>query len=159
MTVAVSEMTQDECISCLEYNGIEADTAKRSVGLYGNNPGKIIGILSDEKRIQLYATTEKLIGALSRKDEYAAAAILTGCTTREDLSAVTAILYERVSEALRELETGENSAQTAPLKKLTKARLYRLYEVLSELMLLDGTNINVKLMQAYMPAKLFGVLE
>ena len=152
-------MTQDECISCLEYNGIEADTAKRSVGLYGNNPGKIIGILSDEKRIQLYATTEKLIGALSRKDEYAAAAILTGCTTREDLSAVTAILYERVSEALRELETGENSAQAAPLKKLTKARLYRLYEVLSELMLLDGTNINVKLMQAYMPAKLFGVLE
>lgn len=159
VTVAVSEMTQDECISCLEYNGIEADTAKRSVGLYGNNPGKIIGILSDEKRIQLYATTEKLIGALSRKDEYAATAILTGCTTREDLSAVTAILYERVSEALRELETGENSAQAAPLKKLTKARLYRLYEVLSELMLLDGTNINVKLMQAYMPAKLFGVLE
>ena len=42
---------------------------------------------------------------------------------------------------------------------LTKARLYRIYEVLSELMLLDGTNINVKLMQAYMPAKLFGVLE
>ena len=115
--------------------------------------------MSDEKRIQLYATTEKLIGALSCKDEYAAAAILTGCTTREDLSAVTAILYERVSEALRELETGENSAQAAPLKKLTKARLYRLYEVLSELMLLDGTNINVKLMQAYMPAKLFGVLE
>ena len=115
--------------------------------------------MSDEKRIQLYATTEKLIGALSCKDEYSAAAILTGCTTREDLSAVTAILYERVSEALRELETGENSPQTAPLKKLTKARLYRLYEVLSELMLLDGTNINVKLMQAYMPAKLFGVLE
>ncbi len=159
VTIAVSEMTQDECVSCLEYNGIDADTAKSSVELYGNNPGRILGILSDEKRIRLYDTAEKLIGALSRKDEYSAAAALSSCTTREDLSAVTAILYERVTEALRELETGDNSPQTAPLKKLTKARLYSLYEVLSELALLDGTNINVKLMQAYMPAKLFGVLE
>lgn len=159
VTIAVSEMTQDECISCLEHNGIEADTAKSAVEMYGNNPGRILGILSDEKRIRLYDTAEKLIRALSRKDEYSAAAVLSGCTTREDLSAVTAILYERVTQTLRELETGEDPPQTAPLKKLTKARLYRLYEVLSELALLDGTNINVKLMQAYMPAKLFGVLE
>lgn len=159
VTIAVSEMTQDECVSCLEYNGIESDVAKHSAELYGNNPGKILGILSDEKRIRLYDTAEKLIAALSRRDEYSAAAVLSGCTAREDLSAVTAILYERVTEALRELETGDNVPQTAPLKKLTKARLYRLYEVLSELALLDGTNINVKLMQAYIPAKLFGVLE
>ena len=152
-------MTQDECVACLEYNGYDSDKAKQSAELYGTNPGKILGILSDEKRIKLYDTAEKLIDALERRDEYSAAAVLSGCTAREELSSVTTILYERVTQTLRELETGENSSQAAPLRTLTKARLYHLYEVLSELALLDGTNINVKLMQAYMPAKLFGVLE
>lgn len=159
VTIPISEMTQDECVACLEYNGYDSDKAKQSAELYGTNPGKILGILSDEKRIKLYDTAEKLIDALERRDEYSAAAVLSGCTAREELSSVTAILYERVTQTLRELETGENSSQAAPLRTLTKARLYHLYEVLSELALLDGTNINVKLMQAYMPAKLFGVLE
>lgn len=157
--IAVSDMTTEECISCLEYNGCDSDTAKLSVGLYGTNPGKILGIISDEKRIKLYDTADKITAALSQRDEYSAAAALTACTTREELSAVVTILYEHVTDALRTLETGSNTSQAQPLLKLTKARLYALYEVLSQFMLLDGTNINVKLMQAYIPAELFAVLQ
>ena len=139
-------MTAEECVSCLEYNGYDSDTAKRSVELYGTNPGKIRDILSDERRIKLYDTAKKVTEALSKKDEYSAAAAMTACTTREDLYGVITILYENVTG-------GE------PLLRLTKARLYALYEVLSGFMLMDGTNINVKLMQAYIPAKLFAVLQ
>ena len=85
--------------------------------------------------------------ALSRKDEYSAAAAMTACTTREDLYGVITILYENVTESLKALETGGE-----PLLYLTKARL-------NAFALMDGTNINVKLMQAYIPAKLFAVLQ
>lgn len=88
------------------------------------------------------------------KDEYSAAVAMTACTTREDLYGVITILYENVTESMRALETGGE-----PLLCLTKARLYALYEVLNGFALMDGTNINVKLMQAYIPAKLFAVLQ
>ena len=127
--IPISDMTAEECVSCLEYNGYDSDTAKRAVELYGTNPGRIRDILSDEKRIKLYDTAKKVTEALT-------------------------ILYENVTESLRVLETGGE-----PLLCLTKARLYALYEVLSGFALMDGTNINVKLMQAYIPAKLFAVLQ
>ena len=157
--LTVSDMTAEECTACLEYNGCDSDTAKRSVELYGTDPGRIQEILSDEKRIKLYDTASKIAEALSQKDEYSAAVTITACTTREDLSGVISILYEHVTEALRTLETGDTSSQAQPLLKLTKARLYALYEVLTQFMLLDGTNINVKLMQVYLPAKLFAALQ
>ena len=152
--IPVSDMTAQECVSCLEYNGYDSDTAKQAVELYGTNPGRIRDILSDEKRIKLYDTAKKVTEALSQKEEYSAAAAMTACTTREDLYGVITILYENVTESLRVLETGGE-----PLLRLTKARLYALYEVLSAFALMDGTNINVKLMQAYIPAKLFAVLQ
>ena len=152
--IPISDMTAEECVSCLEYNGYDSDTAKRSVELYGTNPGRIRDILSDEKRIKLYDTAKKVTEALSKKDEYSAAVAMTACTTREDLYGVITILYENVTESMRALETGGE-----PLLCLTKARLYALYEVLNGFALMDGTNINVKLMQAYIPAKLFAVLQ
>lgn len=152
--IPISDMTAEECVSCLKYNGYDSDTAKRAVELYGTNPGRIRDILSDEKRIKLYDTAKKVTEALSKKDEYSAAVAMTACTTREDLYGVITILYENVTESLRVLETGGE-----PLLCLTKARLYALYEVLSGFALMDGTNINVKLMQAYIPAKLFAVLQ
>lgn len=156
--IPVSDMTAQECVSCLEYNGCDSDKAKQSVELYGTNPGKILEILSDEKRIKLYDTAEKISVALSQKNEYSAAVVLTACMTREELYGVITILYEHVTDALRTLETGGGQS-SQPLLKLTKARLYALYEVLNGFMLMDGTNINVKLMQAYIPAKLFAVLQ
>lgn len=156
--IPVSDMTVQECVFCLEYNGCDSDKAKQSVELYGTNPGKILEILSDEKRIKLYDTAEKISVALSQKNEYSAAVSLTACTTREELYGVITILYEHVTDALRTLETGGGQS-SQPLLKLTKARLYALYEVLNGFMLMDGTNINVKLMQAYIPAKLFAVLQ
>ena len=161
--IPVSDMTAEECVSCLEYNGCDSGTAKQSVELYGTNPGRILEILSDENRIKLYDTAEKTAAALSQKNEYSAAATLTACTTREELYGVITILYEYVAEALRTLEAGnlstDSPSKEQPLLKLTKARLYALYEVLNSFMLMDGTNINVKLMQAYIPARLFAVLQ
>ena len=159
VSIPVSAMTDQECAACLEDKGISTKDAAEAVERYGANPGKILDILADETRKKLYDTSEKLIYAMSERDEYAAAVALTECGTREELSGVVTIVYECVTEAVTALEKGNMPVRSPVLSKVAKTKLYRLSEVLAEFMLLDGANINVKLMQAFLPARLSEAVE
>ena len=91
--------------------------------------------------------------------EYAAAVTLTDCGTREELADIVSVLYERATEALTAAEKGSVPVRSPELSKLSKTKLYRLCEVLNSFLLLDGANINVKLTQAQLSARIFEAVE
>lgn len=159
VTVRMSDMTGEECAACLEEQGIGAEDAAHAVERFGVNPGKILAILADESRKKLYDTADILVKAISDRDEYAAAVALAGCGTREELSDIVSVLYERATDALTAVQRGTADIRSPELTKISRTKLYRLCEVLNEFLLLDGANINVKLMQAQLSARLFEAVE
>ena len=159
VAIRMSDMTGEECAACLEEQGISASDAVSAVERYGVNPGKILEILADESRKKLYDTADRLINAISDRDEYAAAVALTDCGTREELADIVSVLYERATEALTAAEKGSAPVRSPELSKLSKTKLYRLCEVLNSFLLLDGANINVKLTQAQLSARIFEAVE
>ena len=95
--------------------------------------------------------------ALSRYDNNTL--ICPDCGTREELADIVSVLYERATEALTAAEKGSVPVRSPELSKLSKTKLYRLCEVLNSFLLLDGANINVKLTQAQLSARIFEAVE
>lgn len=157
VNIKLSDMTADECSACLEYGGMEKQAAEDAVKKYGTNPGRILQIMSDENKSELFDKADRIAEAFCDVREYDAAAEFFTCTDREALFGVISILYEKISSAAK---PGTSEDRTAAMLKKTISlkKLYLLSEKLSELMLLDGANLNVKLAQTSFPAQLFDIL-
>ena len=155
--IPMSDMCAEDCRECLIYCGISAENADSALSRLGTNPGRIMRIISDEKQIKIYDSADRIIRALAALSEYDSAKEFASFSDREDLFSLAAVLYEKVSEAAMPKQSADEAVRMLR-EKLALKRLYRLSEKLSEFLLLDGTNINVKLIQASWNAQLFEIL-
>lgn len=157
VSIPMSDMTADECAGCLEYCGVENDKAVEYTEKFGTNCGKIMELLHNESELSLYDTADRICAAIADFNEYNAAKEFFTLADRESLFGVIGILYEKTAAAAIPTASADPASvqlkAAVPLKKL-----YRLTQKLSDIMQLDGSNVNVKLMQAVVPAQLFDIL-
>lgn len=155
--IPMSDMTAEDCRKCLIYNGVTAENAGNAIDRLGTNPGSIMRIISDEKQIKIYDSADKIARAFADLSEYNAAKEFSSFSDRGDLFLLIAVLYEKVSAAAMPKTSADETVRMLK-ERVSLKRLYGLSEKLSEFLLLDGTNINVKLIQASWNAQLFEIL-
>ncbi len=157
VSIPVSEMTAEECKSCLVLKDIDEEEAEEYIKKLGTNPGKILSVIADKKQIALYDSAEKTAQYIAEGNEYLTAREFAQYTDREELFGILSIVYEKVCSAVRP-EKNDDKTVTALKENLSFKKLYLLSQRIEELTALSDFNVNARVFAAYCSSQIFEVI-
>lgn len=158
VTIPMAEMSNSDCVSCLVAKGVPEQEATKYVFRLGKNPGKILEIIKDKKKIALRESAEKIAQYIADENEYDTAKELSQYTDREELFGIISDLYDIVSRALLPDIAGDGVARSLK-ENLSIKKLYAVTRRIEELTALSDYNVNAKVFAAYCASQLFDVID
>lgn len=157
VSIPVSEMTAEECRSCLVFKGTNEEEADEYIKKLGTNPGKILSVVADKKQIALYDSAQKIAQYIADSNEYLTAKELAQYTDRDELFSILYAVYEKVCRAIRP-EQDEDKTVTALKENLSFKKLYALSQKIEELTALSDFNVNARVFAAYCSSQMFEII-
>lgn len=157
VTIPMSEMTNHDCVSCLVAKGVPEQEATKYVLKFGKNPGRILDIINDKKKVALRESAERIARCIADENEYETAKEFSHYTDREELFGILYALYEIIGSAVRPDSADEGTVKELK-EKLTFKKLYTLTERIEELTALSDYNVNAKVFAAYCSSRLFEII-
>ena len=157
VTIPMSEMTSFDCVSCLVAKGVSQHEATKYILKMGKNPGRILEIIKDKKKIALQESAEKIAQYIADENEYDTAREFSHYTDREEIFGILSALYDIISRAVR--PDGNDEGVVKCLKEnLTFKKLYEITQRIEELNALSDYNVNAKVFAAYCSSRLFEIV-
>ncbi len=157
VTIPLSEMSNPDCVSCLVAKGVPEQEATKYIFRLGKNPGKILEIIKDKKKIALQESAEKIAQYIADENEYDTAREFSGYTDREELFGIISALYDIVSRALLPAFEGEGAVKSLK-ENLSLKKLYAVTRRIEELNSCSDYNVNAKVFAVYCASQLFDVI-
>ena len=157
VTIPMSEMSLPDCVSCLVAKGVSQHDATKYILRMGKNPGKILEIINDKKKIALQESAERIAQCIADENEYDTAREFSRYTDREEIFGILSSLYDIISRAVR--PDSPDEGVTKSLKEnLTLKKLYAVTQRIEELNALSEYNVNAKVFAAYCSSRLFEII-